>query len=82
MATYEPYESDENPTREVLAVFVDEVQGVINGERHFLSYAQIGQHSECSEAFIRENCKEITDQEVYLELYNELLNLGYNLEVV
>ena len=82
MATYEPYEADEQPTKEVVAVFVDEVQGVINGERHFLSYAQIGQHSECSESFLRESCRKATEKE-YKELFNELTNLvGYNLNVL
>ena len=93
MATYEPYEADENSTKEVLAVFVDEKYysednigygGVTKEdvENTLVCYATIGQHSSVSNSFLAENCKEITDQEVYVELYNELLNLGYDLEVV
>jgi hypothetical protein len=82
MATYEPNESDEQPYREVVAVFVDEEENSKFGDKCFSCYAHLGQHSTCSQSFLAENCKEITDQEVYLELYNELLNLGYNLNVV
>ena len=93
LATYEPNESDEQATKEVVAVFVDEKYysednigyGRVTKEdvdNTFVGYAKLGQHCAVSNSFLRENCKEITDQEVYLELYNELLNLGYNLNVV
>jgi hypothetical protein len=82
IATYEPIEEGEIATEEVVAVFVDEIQGVVNGERHFLSYAHLGQHCECSESFIAKNCREATEKE-YKVLYNELTNLvKYNLEVL
>lgn len=84
LATYEPYEADEQPTKEVLAVFVDEKKDydLVSKEIYFDCYSRIGQHSICSESFLREKCKKITDQEQYLELYNELLNLEYNLNIV
>jgi len=55
IATYEPIEADEQPTKEVLAVFTDEVEAVVNGEKHFLCYAHLGQHSTCSQLFLAEN---------------------------
>lgn len=94
MATYEPYEADEQPTKEVLAVFVDEKYysednigygGVTKEdvENTLVAYAHLGQHSSVSNSFLAENCKEIIDQEMYKDLLNELTNLvGYNLIVV
>ena len=82
IATYLPMEDDEQPTKEVLAVFTDEVQAVVNGEKHLLCYAHLGQHCECSVAFIKESCKEATEDE-YKELFNELTNkVGYKLQVL
>lgn len=82
MATYEPIEADEQPFKEVIAVFVDEIEGVVNGEKHFSCYAHLGQHSTCSEYFLAENCRKATEKE-YQELFNELENqVGYNLNIV
>jgi len=82
VATYEANESDEQPYKEVIAVFVDEIEAVVNGEKHFSSYAHLGQHCTCSQSFLRENCKKATEQE-YKELFNELTNsVGYKLEIV
>jgi len=77
LATYDANESDEQPYKEVIAVFVDNKTDI------FLDcYANLGGHSTCSQGFLAEKCKKITDQEDYVELYNELLNLGYNLNIV
>jgi hypothetical protein len=76
LATYEPREADEQPTKEVLAVFGKNEFGSLEG------YAHLGQHCTLSQSFLAEKCKKIEDQEMYLDLYNELLSLGYNLEVV
>lgn len=82
MATYEPYEADEQPTKEVLAVFVDTKQEMTYDNIGFECYAHLGQHSTCSESFLRENCREATKEE-YQDLFNELTNLvGYNLNVL
>lgn len=93
MATYEPNESDEQPYREVVAVFVDEKYYSENNigygrvtkedvDNTFVGYAKLGQHCAVSNSFIAENCREATETE-YRELYNELTNLvGYNLEVI
>ena len=82
MATYQPYEGDEQPYKEVLAVFVDDVEEVVNGEKHLGCYAHLGQHSTCAESFLAENCRKATKGE-YQELFNELTFLvGYNLEVI
>lgn len=77
VASYAPVEEDEQPHREVLAVFVDEVH-----DGYIDCYAHLGQHSTCSNSFLRENCR-IASKEEYNDLFNELTNLvGYNLEVL
>jgi hypothetical protein len=82
MATYEPIEADEQPTKEVIAVFEDDIEGVVNGEKHFSCYAHLGQHSTCSEYFLAEKCRK-AEKEEYQDLFNELTNnVGYNLKVV
>lgn len=82
LATYDANESDEQPYREVIAVFVDEIQAVVNGEKHLGCYARLGQHSTCSESFLAEKCRKATKEE-YQDLFNELTNsVGYNLNIV
>ena len=82
LATYEPQESDEIGYKEVLAVFIDEVEAVVNGEKHFSCYARLGQHSTCCESFLAKKCKKISEKEQYQELFNELEQLGYKLNVI
>lgn len=82
MATYEPIEADEQPYKEVIAVFIDEVEAVVNGEKHFICYAHLGQHSICSQSFLAEKCRKATKEESQ-DLFNELTNsVGYNLNVL
>lgn len=81
VATYEPNDNEE-PYTEVIAVFVNEIEAVVNGEKHFSSYAHLGQHSICSQSFIAENCRKANETE-YKDLFNELENsVGYNLKIV
>lgn len=81
VATYEANELDEQPYKEVIAVFTD-TKNSFNNETYFECYAHLGQHSNCSLSFLRENCKKATKEE-YQELFNELNNsVGYNLEIV
>jgi hypothetical protein len=81
VATYEAV-NDEPVISEVIAVFVDEIQAVINSEIYYSSYAHFGQHSDCSQSFLRENCRKARKEE-YQDLFNELENVvGYNLKVV
>lgn len=78
VATYEANESDEQPYTEVLAVFEEE----LGNSGNFSCYAHLGQHSLCSQSFLRENCRKANEIE-YKELYNELENVvGYNLKIV
>lgn len=83
LATYDANESDEQPYKEVVAVFIDEEQesyGDIN--KCFSCYVNLGQHSVCSESFLREKCRKATTEE-YQDLFNELTNsVGYNLNVL
>lgn len=81
VATYEANELDEQPYKEVIAVFVDTKE---QGKREviFECYAKLGQHSTCSHPFLRKNCKKATETE-YQDLFNELTNnVGYNLNVL
>lgn len=93
LATYLAYEEDEQPLKEVIAVFVDEKYysetnigygGVTKKdvENTFLGYVHLGQHTAVSNSFLAEKCKKITDKEQYQELFNELTQLGYNLNVI
>jgi peptide subunit release factor 1 (eRF1) len=82
LATYEPREADEQPYREVLAVFVDEEENSRYGYKCFSCYAHLGQHSTCSQSFLAQKCKKITEKEQYQELFNELESIGYKLNVV
>ena len=80
IATYEAIEDDEQPFKEVLAVFVDEVEAVVHGEKHFSCYSHLGQHSTCSQSFLAQKCKKARENE-YKELFNELTQIGYNLKL-
>ena len=81
IATYEAIEDDEQPFKEVLAVFVNESFTQKDGV-YFNCYTHLGGHSNCTNSFLRENCKKATETE-YKELFNELTNIvGYNLKVV
>lgn len=81
VATYEALEKDEQPFTEVLAVFVDEWQ-LQDDELLYDCYVHLGQHTICSQDFLREKCKKATEIE-YKELFNELTNsVGYNLNVL
>jgi hypothetical protein len=82
LATYEADESDEVNFREVLAVFPDEEENSRYGDKCFSCYAHLGQHSTCSQSFLAEKCKKITEKEQYQELFNELESIGYKLNVV
>jgi hypothetical protein len=79
IATYPGYEGDEQPRKEVLAVFTEQPED--DGECYYC-YTHIGQHSICSQSFLAESCRKAS-QEEYQELFNELENLvGYNLKVI
>lgn len=68
---------------EINAIFIDKKET----EETYLGYAHIGQHTEIHEDFLN---KEVVGKhkvsnatkEEYLELYNELEKIGYNLEVI
>lgn len=80
VATYEANEYGEQ-YEEVIAVFVDEWM-LQDDELIFDCYVHTGQHSTCSQDFLRENCRKAKKEE-YQDLFNELENLvGYNLKVI
>ena len=81
LATYEANELDEQPYKEVIAVFVDEIEAVVNGEKYFTSYAHLGQHSTCSQSFLAEKCRKATEEE-YKDLKTELESIGYNINII
>ena len=81
IATYEANELDEQPYKEVIAVFVDEIEAVVNGEKYFTSYAHLGQHSTCSQSFLAEKCRKATEEE-YKDLKTELESIGYNINII
>lgn len=83
VTTYEALEEDEQPYKEVLAVFVDERWLDEDFEvNSFDCYTHNGQHNTCSLNFLREKCKKATEKE-YSDLYNELeKSVGYNLNVI
>lgn len=78
IATYEALELDEQSTKEVLAVFTDE----LGNSGNYSCYSAIGQHSICSKSFLRENCRKINKKEDYQELKTELELIGYNLNIL
>lgn len=81
------FNEDEPNITEVNAIFPEEVQAIVNGAKHYLGYAHIGQHTEIHEDFLtdgkvgKHTVKTATKEE-YLPLYNELLYIGYDLEIV
>ena len=92
IATYEPNESDEQPIKEVLAVFVDENYFISDDNNYnrfskqepkkmFKCYANLGKHSTCSKSFLAQKTKKATKTQ-YKELLNELIQIGYNLKIV
>lgn len=79
VATYQPTEESE-VFEEVIAVFIDTKQNI--GYSEFQCYAFLGQHSTCSQSFLRENCRKINKKEDYQDLKTELESIGYNLNIV
>lgn len=72
---------------EINAIFPDEIQAVVNGEKHYLGYAHIGQHTEIHEDFLNKtevgNHKVVSaTPEEYAELKAELESIGYELEIL
>ena len=80
IATYKDSKDDEQPFKEVVAVFVDEIENSRFGDKCYSCYAHLGQHSTCSQSFLAQNCKKATENE-YKELFNELTQIGYNLKL-
>lgn len=54
LATYDANESDEQPYKEVIAVFVDEI---LKGTDYLGCYAHLGQHSTCCQSFSAQKSK-------------------------
>ena len=84
IATYKDSKDDEQPFKEVLAVFVDEQKDydLISKEIYFNCYVHLGGYSICSKSFLAEHCKKATEIQ-YKELFNELTNnFGYNLKLI
>ena len=82
IATYEPNESDEQPIKEVLAVFIDtRIKSFDNLDFYYDCYAHLGQNSTCSELFLAKSCEYAKETE-YKELLNELIQIGYNIKIV
>ena len=81
LATYPADEADEQATKEVIAVFVDE-NVTTDKDTFFDCYAHIGQHSICSKSFLAENCRKINKKEQHKDLKIELESIGYNLNVI
>lgn len=79
IATYPADESDEQPHKEVLAVFLNS-RGENGTKAYFTCYAFNGQHSTCTSEFIELLCKKASPKQ-YAELKKELENLGYKLDV-
>lgn len=65
-----------NEANEDLFAFFPELK---EKENTFLAYSHIGQHSECHIEYAKES-KEVTELQ-YMDLYNELTNSGYNLQL-
>jgi dimeric dUTPase (all-alpha-NTP-PPase superfamily) len=61
---------------EIIAVFPYEIWS----ENNVASYMHIGQHSGCFWG-VNNNSKPATKQE-YMSLYNELVSIGYNLQII
>ena len=77
----ESLQDDENI--EIFAFFPKEHYYLESGKDYdlmFTSYSLVGQHSACHIDYANESVK--ANKEEYQELFNELTNLGYNLEVL
>ena len=77
----------ENPIVEVNAIFPEELEAVVNGERIYMGYAHIGQHAVIHEDFLNKN--EVGVHKVenasyndYKDLALELEQIGYELEIL
>lgn len=70
---------------DIFAYFPEILEGkkynVRTGEEIFCSsYAHVGQHSACSNLYVKE-CKKATPEQ-YKDLKEELTSIGYNLKIV
>ena len=63
-------------SKDVFAYFPD----MVEGWKTRLSYAHIGQHSQCSIEYVK-RLKKATKTD-YIGLYNELESIGYNLNIL
>lgn len=84
LATYDANESDEQPYKEVIAVFIDNEDSKWHKDEQFTCYTHLGQHSTCSQSFLAQNCRKIdvNSTEEYQDLKTELESIGYNLNIV
>jgi hypothetical protein len=62
-------------TKDLFAYFPEQIEG----DNLCLSYSHIGQHSVCHRDYYRESRK--ATKEEYNDLYRELLEIGYEIEV-
>ena len=81
------YDENKETITEINAIFPDELQAVVNGEKHYLGYAHIGQHCEFHEdflidGFVGKHKIETATEEEYKELKTELESIGYKLKIV
>ena len=72
---------------EINAIFPNELQAVVNGEKHYAGYAHIGQHCEFHEDFLKDSLVglhkvETATEEEYKDLKTELESIGYKLEII
>ena len=70
------FKKDVKNDNEIIAFMPYEVQ---NWQGDFMCYAHLGQHSLTNDAYFRE-CRTATLEE-YKSLLNELINLGYDVEI-
>lgn len=62
---------------DLFAFFPEEVAD-IGG--NFMSYSTAGEHSSCCSDYVKESRK--ATKKEYQDLFNELTNIGYNLELI
>jgi len=75
IATFPPFEADEQPIKELIALFPE----IPENNNCILSYAHIGQHSQAHKDFLNSPNAHFNK---YIDLYFELTNsVGYDLEV-
>ena len=85
LATYDANESDEQPYKEVVAVFVDEIEtNKPKDDVYYSCYVHLGGHTTCSQSFLAQNCRKINvnSTEEYQDLKTELESIGYNLNII